>query len=105
MWYHPRVNTPERWPELSPHIVAIARRAGDAILKVIQGDLDVRAKANASPVTAADEAADAIIVATLGAASEPHQGDPSGRQKGTLEKACHPTHPRSLDFYSAHMCL
>jgi len=65
MWYHPRVQTPERWPELSPHIVAIAQRAGEAILKVIQGDLDVRAKADASPVTAADEAADAIIVAAL----------------------------------------
>ena len=63
--YHPRVKTPQRWPELSPHIVAIAQRAGEAILKVIQGDLDVRAKADASPITAADEAADAIIVAAL----------------------------------------
>ena len=65
MWYHPRVNTPESWPELSPHIVAIAQRAGAAILTVIQDDLDVRAKADASPITAADEAADAIIVAAL----------------------------------------
>ena len=63
--YHPRMNDPQHWAELSPHIVAIAQRAGAAILKVIQGDLDVRAKADASPVTAADEAADAIIVDAL----------------------------------------
>ncbi len=57
--------SPQRWAELSPHIVAIARRAGDAILEALKGDLDVRAKSDASPVTAADEAADAIIVDAL----------------------------------------
>lgn len=61
------MNEPERWAELSPHIVAIAQRAGEAILKVVQGDLDVRAKADASPVTAADEAADAVIADALAA--------------------------------------
>ncbi len=59
------MSSPQRWAELSPHIVAIARRAGEAILKALQGDLDVRAKADESPVTAADEAADAIIVDAL----------------------------------------
>ena len=57
--------SPQRWAELSPQIVAIARHAGDAILKTLQGDLDVRAKADESPITAADEAADAIIAEAL----------------------------------------
>lgn len=59
------MSNPRHWAELSPPIVAIAQRAGEAILKVVQGDLNVRAKADASPVTAADEAADAIIVDAL----------------------------------------
>jgi 3'(2'), 5'-bisphosphate nucleotidase len=50
---------------LLPEIVALADRAGAVILEHYQGDLVVRAKADASPVTAADEAAEAVIVARL----------------------------------------
>ncbi len=40
----------------------LALEAGDRILEIYEsGELDVRSKADASPVTAADEAADAII--------------------------------------------
>ena len=44
---------------------AIARKAGDEILKIYRTDFAVRAKADASPVTDADEAAERIIVAEL----------------------------------------
>jgi 3'(2'), 5'-bisphosphate nucleotidase len=50
---------------LLPEIVALADRAGAVILEHYQGDVVVRAKADASPVTAADEAAEAVIVARL----------------------------------------
>ena len=47
----------------------LALEAGDAIMEIYgQEDFDVRAKADASPVTAADEAADALISAGLRAA-------------------------------------
>lgn len=51
-------------------LVAVMRRlaleAGDAIMAVYDGpDFEVRAKGDASPVTAADEAADAVISAGL----------------------------------------
>ena len=46
-------------------IEAIARRAGAAIMQVYAGVIDVRTKADASPVTAADDAAEAIIVPAL----------------------------------------
>ncbi|WP_298437575.1 3'(2'),5'-bisphosphate nucleotidase CysQ [uncultured Jannaschia sp.] len=47
----------------------LALEAGDAIMAIYEGgDLGVRAKADASPVTAADEAADALISAGLRAA-------------------------------------
>lgn len=47
----------------------LALEAGDAIMAIYAGgDMDVRAKSDASPVTAADEAADAIISAGLRAA-------------------------------------
>lgn len=46
----------------------LALEAGDAIMRIHEsGDMDVRAKDDASPVTAADEAANAIIVAGLAA--------------------------------------
>jgi 3'(2'), 5'-bisphosphate nucleotidase len=48
-----------------PAIVALADRAGAVILEHYQGDVAVRAKADASPVTAADEAAEAVILAGL----------------------------------------
>jgi 3'(2'), 5'-bisphosphate nucleotidase len=51
--------------QLLPEIVALADRAGAVILEHYHGDLVVRAKADASPVTAADEAAEAVIVARL----------------------------------------
>jgi 3'(2'), 5'-bisphosphate nucleotidase len=50
---------------LLPEIVALADRAGAVILEHYHGDVAVRAKADASPVTAADEAAEAVILARL----------------------------------------
>lgn len=47
----------------------LALEAGDRIMDIYEGpDFDVRAKGDASPVTAADEAADALISAGLRAA-------------------------------------
>jgi 3'(2'), 5'-bisphosphate nucleotidase len=54
---------------LIPVMRRLALEAGDAIMAVYNGpDFEVRAKDDASPVTAADEAADAIISAGLRAA-------------------------------------
>ena len=54
---------------MMPVLRRLALEAGDAIMAIYEaGDMDVRAKSDASPVTAADEAADAIISAGLGAA-------------------------------------
>jgi 3'(2'), 5'-bisphosphate nucleotidase len=50
---------------LLPEIVALADRAGAVILEHYHGEVAVRAKADASPVTAADEAAEAVILAGL----------------------------------------
>ena len=50
---------------LLPEIVALADRAGAVVLEHYRGDVTVRAKADASPVTAADEAAEAVILARL----------------------------------------
>jgi 3'(2'), 5'-bisphosphate nucleotidase len=50
---------------LLPEIVALADRAGAVILEHYHGEVTVRAKADASPVTAADEAAEAVILARL----------------------------------------
>jgi 3'(2'), 5'-bisphosphate nucleotidase len=50
---------------LLPEIGALADRAGAVILEHYHGDVAVRAKADASPVTAADEAAEAVILARL----------------------------------------
>ncbi len=52
-------------PGLLDEVVAIARRAGAAILKVYQTDFEVRDKADESPVTAADLAAHRVIVDAL----------------------------------------
>ena len=47
----------------------LALEAGDAIMEIYNGpDFEVKTKSDASPVTAADEAADAIISAGLQAA-------------------------------------
>ena len=52
---------------LAAELCRIARAAGDAIMAVYQGEIAVRAKADATPVTDADEAAERIIVEALGA--------------------------------------
>ncbi len=50
---------------LLPEIVALARAAGTVVMKVYAGDFDVRAKADASPVTVADEESEKLILAGL----------------------------------------
>ena len=50
---------------LLPAIVALAREAGKVVMQVYAGDFDVRAKADASPVTIADERSEAVILAGL----------------------------------------
>lgn len=50
---------------LLPEIVALAERAGAVILEHYGDDVAVRAKADASPVTVADEAAEAVILEGL----------------------------------------
>ncbi|MBS0305897.1 MAG: 3'(2'),5'-bisphosphate nucleotidase CysQ [Proteobacteria bacterium] len=51
--------------ELLDRVAAIARRAGALILEVYGTDFAVAAKSDASPVTLADERAEALIVAEL----------------------------------------
>ena len=46
-------------------LLPLAREAGQAVMQVYGGDFAVRGKADASPVTAADEWAEAIILAGL----------------------------------------
>jgi len=46
-------------------LLDLAIEAGDAILEIYHTDFDVRSKADASPVTEADEKAEAIILAGL----------------------------------------
>jgi 3'(2'), 5'-bisphosphate nucleotidase len=53
------------YADLLPEIVALAERAGLVILEHYHEDVAVRAKADASPVTVADEAAEAVILARL----------------------------------------
>ena len=55
---------PDRSKILS-EIVALADLAGAEIMKIYRGDMQVRQKADSSPVTAADEAAEEIILAGL----------------------------------------
>ena len=50
---------------LLPEIVALAERAGAVILEHYRNGAEVRTKADASPVTIADEAAEAVILAGL----------------------------------------
>ncbi|MBQ4854510.1 3'(2'),5'-bisphosphate nucleotidase CysQ [Rhodanobacter sp. B2A1Ga4] len=57
-------------PELARQVGAIARAAGAAILDVYHSDFAVQTKADASPLTAADLAAQQVIMAGL-AALEP----------------------------------
>jgi 3'(2'), 5'-bisphosphate nucleotidase len=46
-------------------VCQIVRAAGDIVMRVYQGGIDVRTKADASPVTEADELAEAFIVPAL----------------------------------------
>ena len=62
---HSRRSADAGLDRLLPEIVALADRAGAVILEHYHGDVAVRAKADASPVTAADEAAEAVILARL----------------------------------------
>ncbi|HEX5806484.1 MAG TPA: 3'(2'),5'-bisphosphate nucleotidase CysQ [Macromonas sp.] len=52
-------------PALLEQIIAIAQAAGDAILEIYATDFEVANKSDASPVTAADEQAEAVILAGL----------------------------------------
>jgi 3'(2'), 5'-bisphosphate nucleotidase len=52
-------------PELLDRLAAIARQAGEVIMAVYATDFTVRGKADASPVTAADERAEAVILSGL----------------------------------------
>lgn len=51
--------------DLLPDVIAIARQAGEAIMAVYATDFDAREKDDSSPVTDADEAAEALIVPAL----------------------------------------
>jgi 3'(2'), 5'-bisphosphate nucleotidase len=51
--------------ELLEQVLPVTRAAGHAILEVYATDFEVRGKSDASPVTAADERAEAIILAAL----------------------------------------
>jgi 3'(2'), 5'-bisphosphate nucleotidase len=50
---------------LMPKVLAIAEQAGAVILEHYHGETTVSTKADASPVTAADEAGEAVILAAL----------------------------------------
>lgn len=52
-------------PALVPDVVDIARRASQEILRIYNRGFDVRDKADASPITEADEASEALILAGL----------------------------------------
>lgn len=52
-------------PTLLASVVDIARAAGDVILQIYATDFSVRGKSDASPVTEADERAEAVIVGRL----------------------------------------
>mgnify|MGYP001821512807 CR=1 FL=1 len=51
--------------ELLPQITALADQAGAVIMKHFRGEIEVRTKGDASPVTVADEASEAVILKGL----------------------------------------
>jgi 3'(2'), 5'-bisphosphate nucleotidase len=53
------------YPRLLDDLVEAAREAGEAILKIVRRGFDVHSKADSSPVTEADRAAELIILAAL----------------------------------------
>src|SRR3546814_17818301 len=59
---HPETQAPSI---LAPAILTLARKAGAVIMAVYATPFDSRAKADHSPVTAADAAAEAVILAGL----------------------------------------
>ncbi|AYH45194.1 3'(2'),5'-bisphosphate nucleotidase CysQ [Azoarcus sp. DN11] len=54
-------------PDLLEHLLPIARQAGEVVMSVYATDFSVRGKEDASPVTEADERAEAVILAGLAA--------------------------------------
>lgn len=52
-------------PELTDALVALAKRAGDTIMEIYQTDFEIKTKSDNSPVTIADEQAEALILAEL----------------------------------------
>ena len=56
-------------PRLLEDIAVAAREAGEAILKVVRRGFEVESKADSSPVTAADRAAELIILGALARAA------------------------------------
>ena len=59
------------YDDLIPVIRRLALEAGDKIMEIYDADdFDVKVKSDSSPVTEADEAADALISAGLRAARE-----------------------------------
>jgi 3'(2'), 5'-bisphosphate nucleotidase len=53
--------------DLLEKLIPVARAAGDAILEIYGSDFDARAKSDGSPVTLADERAEAVILPALAA--------------------------------------
>lgn len=60
----PDMTQPDR-RDLAPLLRRIAEHAGQAILEIYQDEIEVRHKADASPVTLADERAEALIMREL----------------------------------------
>ena len=59
------MTTPLPLADWIEQLLPLAREAGRGVMQIYAGDFDVRGKADASPVTAADELAEAIILAGL----------------------------------------
>ena len=57
--------TPAQLAALLPPLCELARRAGAEVLRHYENGFTVRAKADDTPVTEADEAAEAIILPAL----------------------------------------
>ncbi len=51
--------------DLLHRVIPIAREAGDAVMRIYRSDFNVASKSDASPVTAADQAAEAVITKAL----------------------------------------
>ncbi len=60
--------TPDERQRLADLLLDVARRAGQVILEIYRTDFEVREKADRSPVSDADERAEALILAALEAA-------------------------------------